>query len=43
MAQQNYKRVTINTIGVMMSGRGMQETFLRNLSRANGGTYKRIN
>jgi hypothetical protein len=43
IAQQNYQRVTINTIGVMMSGRGMQETFLRNLARANGGTYKRIN
>ena len=41
--QQNYQRVTINTIGVMMAGRTMQETFLRNLARANGGTYKRIN
>ena len=41
--QQNYQRVTINTIGVMMGGRTTQETFLRNLSRANGGTYKRIN
>ena len=43
VAQQNYQRVTINTIGVMMSGRGMQETFLRNIARSNGGTYKRIN
>ena len=43
VAQQNYQRVTINTIGVMMSGRGMQETFLRNIARGNGGTYKRIN
>ena len=41
--QQNYQRVTINTIGVMMTGRPSQETFLRNLARANGGTYKRIN
>ena len=43
ISQQNYQRVTINSVGVMMSGRGTQETFLRNLARGNGGTYKRIN
>jgi hypothetical protein len=41
---QNYQRAQINTIGVLMgTDRQMQERFLQQLARANGGTYKRIN
>lgn len=43
VTQQNYQRVQINAIGVLMQGRASQEQFLRNLVAANGGTYKRVN
>ena len=40
---QNYQRVQINCIGVMMSGRATQESFLKALAAANGGTYRQLN
>jgi hypothetical protein len=39
---QNYNHAQINTIGVLMNGRTMQENFLRAIAAANGGSYKRI-
>jgi len=43
VAQRNFQRVQINTIGVLMQGRAMQEDFLRAVAAQNRGTYKRIN
>lgn len=43
VTQQNYQRVQVSTIGVLMQGRASQEQFLRNMAAANGGTYKRVN
>ncbi len=41
---QNYQRAQINAVGVLMgNSRQTQERFLQNLTRQNGGTYKRIN
>lgn len=40
---QNYQRAQVNTIGVMMgTSRQMQESFMKQLSAANNGTYRRI-
>ncbi|MCZ6795358.1 MAG: hypothetical protein O7J95_17265, partial [Planctomycetota bacterium] len=43
VTQANGGRAEIHTIGVLMQGRGMQESFLRQLAEANGGRYRRIN
>jgi hypothetical protein len=43
VAQHNYQRVQINTIGVLMTGRAAQEQFLRRLAAMNNGTYRRAN
>ena len=40
---QNYQRVQVNCVGVIMSGRTMQEGFLKQLAASNGGTYRQIN
>jgi Mg-chelatase subunit ChlD len=40
----NYQRLPINTIGVMMgSTRTTQENYMKQLSAANGGSYRRVN
>jgi hypothetical protein len=41
--EENGGRVQIDCIGVLMSGRMVQEQFLRELAAANGGTYRRVN
>lgn len=39
----NYKRVSINSVGVMMAGqREVHHQFVENLARNNNGTYRRI-
>ncbi|MCZ6796298.1 MAG: hypothetical protein O7J95_22020 [Planctomycetota bacterium] len=43
ITSQNYQRVQINCVGVLMGGRGMQEGFLKQLASANRGTYRQIN
>ena len=42
--RMNYKRASINTIGVMMNGRlNRHHNFVRLLAQQNDGTYRRIN
>ena len=43
VTSQNFQRVTINCVGVLMQGRTNQERFMKQLSSQNGGTYRRIN
>jgi Mg-chelatase subunit ChlD len=44
VTSQNYQRVQINTIGVLMQGRQPKHfNFLKQLAAANGGTYTTIN
>jgi hypothetical protein len=44
VTSQNYQRVQINCVGVLMGeSRTMQENFMKQLCAANGGTYRRIN
>jgi Mg-chelatase subunit ChlD len=44
LASQNYQRVTINTIGVLMTDMGPQhEQFMKDIAGQHGGTYRRIN
>ena len=40
---QNSQGSQINTIGVMMQGRGDAERYLKQLATSNNGTYRRIN
>jgi hypothetical protein len=41
---QNYQRVIINTVGVLMhTQQPFHEQFLKTLAQQNGGTYRRIN
>ena len=35
--------IQVNAIGVLMTGRNMQEQFLRTLTSQNSGTYRRVN
>jgi hypothetical protein len=43
VTSQNYNRVIINCIGVLMdASRTMQENFMKQLAQANGGAYRRI-
>ncbi len=42
ITERNAGRVEIHTIGVLMSGRAMQEEFLQLLAEQNGGRYRRI-
>jgi hypothetical protein len=44
VSNNNYQRVTINTIGVLMTDQQpVHEQFLKDLAAQNGGTYRRIN
>ena len=43
ITSQNYQRVQINCIGVLMSGRTMERNYLKLVASANGGTYREIN
>jgi hypothetical protein len=43
VTSQNYNRVIINCIGVLMdASRTMQENFMKQVAQANGGSYRRI-
>ena len=40
---QNYQRIQINCIGVLMNGRTTQRNYMKLVASANGGTYREIN
>lgn len=44
ITSQNYQRVQINCVGVLMgTSRTVQENFMKQLAASNGGSYRRIN
>jgi hypothetical protein len=43
VTRENAGQTPIHCIGVLMSGRTLQESYLKELATRNGGTYRRVN